>query len=548
MAGPVEQPSAISVLEDAAHLLRRAPLDTLLCHWVGSVPFALGLLLFWNDLTHPRVSDLACAVESLAVALLLIWMNSWRSVFAGKLHRQLSGAAEKPWDRRRVWRLIANESFLAAAKLVVLPLSLLAVFPFAGTVAFFRNSVVLADREDLDPRAVIAKARRLSRIDRFQCWLLQFLLLLLSLASMLNVAITFIALPGLIKMVTGYESSFSRSGSSYYENRLFLLFVMGATWLVFDPFVQAVYCLRCFQGESVETGEDLRAGLRRVRSAMAKGAVAAVLFLALVVGPLVMPAAEAVGPGELEQAVRSAMQSPEYSWRIRPPSAPRSDASWIIQATDRAIAALVSAVTWLWDTFLKVLKWIFGGLGINPMPLGGTAPTAALHWSIWLLLGVAVALAGLVVWRALVLRRNRAKKPAAAPRTPIRLDEEGLTADRLPEEGWLEMAEQCMAEGNLRLALRAFYLANLAWLGRQEFISIHPGRTNREFEVELRRKARSFPEARELFSANVRSFERSWYGVHQVHEEDALEFRRRSDQIKALLSAGLRGKSEGAAA
>ena len=166
---PVEQPGPVALLEDAAHLLRSASLETLLCHWIGSVPLALGLLVFWNHLSHPPVADLVCAAESLAVALLLIWMNCWRSVFAGRLHRQLSGAPARPWTRRRVWRLVANQAFLAASKLPLLPIMLLAVFPFARAVAFFRYAAVLADREDLDPPAVISQARRLAGIGQIQC-------------------------------------------------------------------------------------------------------------------------------------------------------------------------------------------------------------------------------------------------------------------------------------------------------------------------------------------------------------------------------------------
>jgi hypothetical protein len=538
----------VSLLEDAAHLLRRAPLDTLLCHWMGSVPLALALLVLWNDLTHPPVSDLACAAKSLVAALLLIWMNCWRGVYAGRLHRQLTGAAERPWDRRRIWRLVSNQAFLAATKLPMLPLSLAAVFPFAPTVAFYRNAAVLADREDLDPLAVISKARRLARIDKFQCWMLQALLLLLSLIAMLNVTVSFIVLPGLVKMLTGYESAFSRSGSSFFETPLFLMLVLAATWLVFDPFVQAVYCLRCFQGESVETGEDLRAGLRRVRSGMAKGAVAAAILLALAALPLrVARAADSVGPGDLEQAVRQTMQSPDYNWRIPPPATAASNTPWIILATDRALAAMQSALKWMGKAIIRLLKWIFGGLNLNPMPLGGQAPAGALHWSVWVLIGLALALAGWVVWRARGLRRKKAKAKAGPSIAPVKLDEEGLTADRLPESGWLEMAERAMGEGNSRLALRAFYLANLAWLGRREWLTIHPGKTNREFEVELGRRARQAPEARELFSANVRAFERAWYGLHEVFKEDAVEFRQRAEEIKTRLIAGL-GQSQGAAA
>jgi hypothetical protein len=526
MARPVEQAGPVSLLEDAAHLLRRAPLGDLLCHWIGSAPLAVFLLAFWHDATHPPVSDAAVAGKALAAALLLIWMACWRSAFSDRLMRHLSGAAERPWDRRRIWRLAASQAFLSGTKLLLLPLSLVAVFPFAATVGFYRNATVLAGRGDLDPLAVLRKARRLEKGDVFQSWLLQMLLLLLSLVTMLNVAVTFIVLPQLFRMLTGYESAFTRSGSNFYENRLFLLVVLAATWLVFDPFVQAVYCLRCFGRESVETGEDLRSGLRRIR-------LAAGILLALAAFAQTGRAADAVSPGELERAVRQTMQAPEYNWRIPPPESAGGSTPWIVTATERAIRAVRSAVQWAGKMIDRVLRWIFGGPALSPMPVGGQTPGAALHWSVWAMIAVAAGLAGWALSRALA-GRKRGSTPGPAP-APVRLEDDTLTADRLPEDAWLAMAERCLAEGNVRLALRAFYLANLAWLGREGLLTIQAGRTNRDFERELLRRARQSPEARELFSANVRSFERAWYGMHEVAGKDAIEFRRRGEEIKARL-------------
>jgi hypothetical protein len=124
----------------------------------------------------------------------------------------------------------------------------------------------------------------------------------------------------------------------------------------------------------------------------------------------------------------------------------------------------------------------------------------------------------------------------AAALPAIRLDAEDLTADRLPEDGWLELAARSIEEGNFRFALRAYYLANLAWLGRQEFLTIHPGKTNREYELELRRRARAFVDARQQFAANIAAFERAWYGQHAVSAEDAAEFRGRIESIKNALA------------
>jgi hypothetical protein len=118
----------------------------------------------------------------------------------------------------------------------------------------------------------------------------------------------------------------------------------------------------------------------------------------------------------------------------------------------------------------------------------------------------------------------------------VGLQDENLLADRLPEEEWIALAESCAREGDYRAALRALYLANLAWLGRHERIAIHPGKTNREYELELRRRAREYPNARALFAVNVASFERAWYGKHSVTAEDTDAFRQRLQQIKAAMT------------
>ena len=316
---------------------------------------------------------------------------------------------------------------------------------------------------------------------------------------------------------------------------MFLLFTIGATWLVFDPFVQAVYCLRCFRAESVETGEDLRTGLRRIRSM-----AATVVLVALAVVPRMAQASDSVASGDLQRAVRQTMQSPEYNWRIPPPDASAAKIPWIVVATDREIKAIQAAMKWAGDMLDRVVRWIFGGLGLTPMPLSGVAPPTALHWSIRLLIVLTAVLLGLAAWRALRMRRNKAGKNAHPSALPVRLEDEGLTADRLPESEWLEMEERFQSDVNLLLALRAFYMANVAMLGRRQFVTIDAGKTNRDFEIgKLRRKARKSPEARELFSANVRAFERTWYGLHDVFEQDAREFKLLGVLMKAHLDSGV---------
>ena len=108
-----------------------------------------------------------------------------------------------------------------------------------------------------------------------------------------------------------------------------------------------------------------------------------------------------------------------------------------------------------------------------------------------------------------------------------------LLADQLPEEGWLGLAREMMARGDLRLALRAFYLAGLANLASRGLIAIAVFKSNREYEAELRRRARVQPVTQTAFSQNVAAFDRAWYGLHEVTQEALQEFQSNLERIRS---------------
>ena len=525
MASAVARPSAIDLLEEAVDTLRAAPLATLVYHWIGSVPFALALLVFWNDMTSPGAGDATCAGEALPLALLLAWMNCWRAVFAGRIQRQLARTSQTPWTRPRIWRLITSQVFLGGTKLVVLPLAISITLPLPSTVAFYRNAAALADRDDLDFRQILAQARKLAAPDQRQGWGILLLLAILYLVLVVNLAILLAVLPQLVRILTGYESVFSRGGPYFARNSLFWLATLAVAWIAFDPFIQAVYCIRYFRLESRETGHDLRAALRAVLGTAPSTALRDNLRLipllavasTLAWGFATVTPAQ-LAPADLDRAIRQTLRSSDYAWRAAPPGAPAG-------------------------------RWrpLAGG---RDRPLCGTRQSRAAHrWRRHRpVRGMAARQA-----KSTVQRRTRraarhcpplehlcAHRPdaragccdrvahAARPepqtgahrrgrrRGPVNLRDDHLLANQFPEDRWMALAEDSARQGDLRSALRALYLANLAWLGRGEWIAIHPGKTNREYELEVRRKARGFPEACALFAANIASFERAWYGMHEV--------------------------------
>jgi hypothetical protein len=248
------------------------------------------------------------------------------------------------------------------------------------------------------------------------------------------------------------------------------------------------------------------------------------------------PAFQTISADQLERGIRQAMQSPEYDWRNPPPDSGKKE-PWIVAATDRALEAVRSFLHAIGSAIGRFLRWIFQSRGSTSA--AGAAPKVALPVSLYILTALMLVLCGLLVRWIRASRRVEEAGIAGAPPTASRLDAEDVNPLDLPEQGWIAMAEASLREQNWRLAMRAFYLASLSWLGRRELIAIHPGKTNREYETELRRRTRTVPRMRELFAGNLAAYERCWYGLHDPLPEDVVEFRQRADEMKTAIEAAV---------
>jgi hypothetical protein len=93
-----------------------------------------------------------------------------------------------------------------------------------------------------------------------------------------------------------------------------------------------------------------------------------------------------------------------------------------------------------------------------------------------------------------------------------------------------------MARQELRQALRAFYLAGLAYLAERSLISIQRGKSNHDYARELGRKARATPEVVTVFVQNMGVFERSWYGMHAVDLGTLEQFESNLEKMRACAS------------
>jgi hypothetical protein len=142
-----------------------------------------------------------------------------------------------------------------------------------------------------------------------------------------------------------------------------------------------------------------------------------------------------------------------------------------------------------------------------------------------------------LLWVTIRKRRPREKPlgSSSAPSTADLLDE-NVGPQRLPEQGWLDLARQMLGQGDRRLALRALYLASLALLSERGMISVAKFKSNRQYQLEVRKRART-PAVREAFEANVTFFEDAWYGMHDVTETIVERFLANQKTLRGVADA-----------
>lgn len=531
-------PAAMDLIEEAVHLLRSAPTRALAAYYMGSVPFVLGLLYFWADMTRSAFARDHCGSAAWAMVGLFIWMKTWQSVFARMMRAAMLGEAESPLSLRRWCRTAVSQAIIQSTGTLLLPVAGLATLPFGWAYAYYQNATVLDDGEENTHGELTKKAAKLAAQ-----WPAQNHLLLGTVAIglffiFLNLAVALINIPSLLHSLLGIETTFSMSMMSLF-NSTFVAALCGMSYLVVDPLVKTVYCLRCFYGESVNTGADLQVALRRA-SLKRAGALLALCMLLL---PGFAQAADApakvekpvVESQKLDRAIEEVLAQREYAWRL-PRERVTEDHGPVAEFLNSIAEWFRSVGNAIKRVIREVYLWIERFFEREPKQHNDSGGGEAWMWSMRIMVFILLVVCGCAL--ALFIHRwwKRQPKPepivAEAVAVPD-LRDENLTANQLPEDEWLKLARQMLERGELRLALRAYYLASLAHLGQRELIEIARFKSNREYEIEVRRRGRPFPDLVQAFAANVLTFDRVWYGTHEVSGELLTQFKGNLERIRA---------------
>ena len=133
----------LELVEEATHVLRAAPAAALAAYYIGSLPFVLGVLYFWADMSRNPFARRHDIEEALGLTLLFLWMKFWQVVFVRQIHASRVREPAPAWSLARIWRIAVTQTMLQPWGLFLVPLALITVLPFPAVYAFFQNTTVL---------------------------------------------------------------------------------------------------------------------------------------------------------------------------------------------------------------------------------------------------------------------------------------------------------------------------------------------------------------------------------------------------------------------
>lgn len=572
--------SSLQILEEAFHLLRTVDLKYYWWLYAGLVPFAVALLYFTADQSRSSLAAQSILPASLMMALLYFWMRWCQSKFCEGLWETLSPGALEEKSRGEKFRSTAALLLIQAFHFPFLLVGSFFAIPLGWVVAAQQNFTILAATQkyrDRPLRSLFFNGLKHSHYDWAQNHGILLVMFVVSLFTWLNIVATCLMVPGFAKSFFGVESIFTISPAAAIMNTSFILGSLLLTWLVISPMMKAAYTLRCFYCESRHTGADLlsrlaassRAGKGSADSPADSGVsrTASLALLVFTLSSLPAMSEENVSPGaakntqvteaQFQESMGATLEQKKYQWQLSRRSLEGEEAAgenWLTRRINEIAETTRDAfkkfADWLEDMFEKVTR--------DPKPASkrGTDIDPGFFNTIGstLSIGLIVLVSALVAWLVLILYRkyrgrDTVEEDEVFDAGSIDLQSEEIVASQLPEDEWMRLAREQIAKGDTRLAVRALFLATLAKLGEEDLLRIAKFKSNRDYRIELGRKARKAEDLRSSFDANTKLFERAWYGWHPVSEEAVESFLRNHERIAVeakKLAAGYSGEPHAA--
>ena len=532
--------SSISLLEKTFYLFRSCAPQTLLTYYLGAIPFILGLLYFQADMSRNPFASNHCASASLALALLFIWMKYWQAVFMLKIEDRLLHRPAVKLTLSGICRLVFIQMVVQPTGLFLVPLSATVLFPFAWVYAFYQNALACPLDQPFKLRAFLKNSWQKAAFQPVQNNFLIFFHSVFSMFVMVNICAGLMLLPRLLKTFLDIETQFSMSVYSML-NTTFLFTAVGITYLCADPLVKISYALRGMQASCVDTGDDLKAQFKFFTKQAKKSLLLGIVLLAVFCGADICTAGTpqvethaAITSDALEQSIEEVMARPEFTWRMpREKTDKDQNGHGFAEQIMTWLADRIKKVSQLLKYMEKFFRWL-----TDFFPQFDSEKKDIQFRPVIRLLFIVLAIGlicFLIIWarRWIVFKKTQAQKQENIDNVHIIPDlaDEDIRADQLPSDKWFSMAQDLAAKGDFKMALRAFYLCTLSFLGESHLISIAGYKSNFDYNRELCRRAHEKKDLLALFTQHILMFEKTWYGMARADRNDVEQFRENHEKI-----------------
>lgn len=367
-----------------------------------------------------------------------------------------------------------------------------------------------------------------------------------------NITLLLMAIPFLLNSLLGIETIMLRSSYFWLANTTTLLTVSCGVYLVLDPLLKAAYALRCFEGNSLANGSDLLADLRPYlgKALLLFVLLGATLQPALVTAKTEKNTPEPLSEQKLNIAIENVLQHPQFAWRLPKDALDPTPNNAPLGIINTLLAPIIDFFSdtgrWIGQIAKSSLAWLSKHLGfladlLEKLFAGNTPPKDSDDFNFADISKPLVFVLGLALFSILLslLIKTLRKQKTISEHIPEELQilpdlrNEETSADQLPEEQWLTLAQEMLEKKELRLALRALYLASLAFLQGQRLIAIKPFKSNRDYLRELGRSNHKTGTLLPLFTENISFFEEIWYGNHPLAPEEFKHFKQNTSKMRA---------------
>ena len=285
----------VDLIEEAIHLLRRAPIETYALFLVASAPFVLCFFQFCSEMSYSEFAGMNLPGFASILAISYLWMKAVQHLACRQLIKVYTGEFSHRENFGSILRSCIHQSAIHPIGLFAKPMAALASIPgfltfvpllmLPGSIifSFFQNaSIVITGK-----RGDFAKCWRLS-VHRGQATAsLLFLSLFLRIVIFLNAYVTIGVLPYLVKALFGIDTFLSRD-FRWLISFSYLVGIGLISYFVLDLLSKAIQVIEVCRTEAQTTGKDLQRSLmsltaaKRPRQISPAGSLLLLLFCLIV--------------------------------------------------------------------------------------------------------------------------------------------------------------------------------------------------------------------------------------------------------------------------